>query len=232
MSSADQPKPKIHAVAGWRRVLLWPVGLLIKLWSRTLRIEGDAPSAALMSDTTGPVVFTLWHNRLFVAGEVYRRYRRGKRLYALVSASKDGAWLAAFFETMGMRTVRGSSSRFGREALHALVAQARAGHDIGITPDGPRGPCYELKGGSLLVARQAGAPTIVFGARFSRAWRAASWDGFYVPLPFSRVRFFAERVTPEELADGQAAVLRLQQRLVDLNPDTKPHPRAARAAAN
>lgn len=231
----DTPTPAsrrdVHFLAGWRRVVLWPIGFLLRVWSRTLRIETDEKSHALISAQGEPIVFTLWHNRLFVAGEVYRRVRGGKRLYALISASKDGAWLAAFFETLGMYTVRGSSSKLGREALHGLVAQVRAGHDAGITPDGPRGPCYELKGGSLLVARAANAPTILFGAKFSRAWRAGSWDGFYVPLPFSRVVYSVERLEAAELADGATAAARMQERLNAINPDTKPHPRAQRAKA-
>ena len=31
----------------------------------------------------------------------------------------------------------------------------RAGCDAGITPDGPRGPVYEMKAGALVVARRA-----------------------------------------------------------------------------
>jgi len=51
-----------------------------------------------------------------------------------VSASKDGAWLDAFFSQVGIRTVRGSSHHLGREAVGVLVARLRAVMDIGITP--------------------------------------------------------------------------------------------------
>jgi lysophospholipid acyltransferase (LPLAT)-like uncharacterized protein len=136
-----------------------------------------------------------------------------------VSASQDGAWLTAFFSLAGLRTVRGSSSRLGREAASALVDTLRAGHDIVITPDGPRGPCYELKPGAVIVSRRTRAPMLLIGGEFSSAWRLRSWDRFYVPKPFSRVRMRCEIVTADQLADRDAAIGMLRERLLALNPD-------------
>ena len=59
---------------------------------------------------------------------IYRRYRRGRPMYALVSASKDGAWLDAFFSLIGRQTVRGTSNKLGREAATALEAARIASH--------------------------------------------------------------------------------------------------------
>lgn len=213
------PQPRIHAIAGWRRALLWPLGLLVRLWCRTLRIALDTPSRALMARIDRAAVFTLWHNRLFIAAEIYRRFRQGKHLYALVSASKDGAWLSAFFDVVGMRTVRGSSSRFGREALHSLAEKLQSGQDIGITPDGPRGPCYDLKGGGIILARRTGATTILVGMRYAHAWRLPSWDGFYLPYPFSKVTVVAEEWTAERLAERTDPIGAMRARLLAMNPD-------------
>ena len=95
-----------------------------------------------------------------VAAEILRRYRQGRTPYALVSASQDGAWLTAFFSLMGLRAVRGSSSRLGREAASDLVEVMRAGYDIGITPDGPRGPCYVVQEGVISTAQLTGMPIV------------------------------------------------------------------------
>ncbi len=210
---------RVHAIAGWRRGLLWPLGLLVRVWCRTLRLEADPASRALLGRTDCAAVFTLWHNRLFIAAELYRRFRRGKRLFALVSASKDGAWLAAFFEVVGLHTVRGSSSRFGREALHSLAEKLRDGEDVGITPDGPRGPCYDLKGGGIILARKTGAATILVGMRFQCAWRLPSWDRFYLPCPFSRIEVRVEEWDHQRLAAGDEALTAVRTRLLELNPD-------------
>mgnify|MGYP000968269755 FL=1 len=95
----------------------------------------------------------------------------------------------------------------------------RAGHDIGITPDGPRGPCYELKPGSVIVTRRARSPMLLVGGEFTSAWRLRSWDRFYLPKPFSRVRMRCEVVPAEQLADRDAALSLLHERLIALNPD-------------
>ena len=175
-----------------------------------------------------PVAIVLWHNRLFLAAEIVRRFRVGRPAYALVSASQDGAWLTAFFSLAGMRTVRGSSSRLGREAASALVETLRDGYDIGITPDGPRGPCYEVKPGGVIVTRRARAPMLLVGGEFESAWRLRSWDRFFIPKPFSRVRMRCELITVDQLADRDASIAMLQRRLLALNPDPAPRPAARR----
>jgi lysophospholipid acyltransferase (LPLAT)-like uncharacterized protein len=202
-------------------VLLWPFGLLLKLWGMTLRFELSAEDWRNYTKKDEPVALVLWHNRLFLAAEIVRRFRQGRPAYALVSASQDGAWLTAFFSLTGMRTVRGSSSRLGREAATALVEVLRAGHDVGITPDGPRGPCYDLKPGGVIVARRTRAPVLLIGAEFASAWRLRSWDRFYVPWPFSRVRMRCELVTADQLADRDAAIEMLRARLLAINPDQR-----------
>jgi len=217
--AATAPSAVVHEISGWRSVLAWPFAMLMKLWGMSLRFDTTPEDVTNYMKCDEPVVMVLWHNRLFLAAEIVRRYRRGRIPHALVSASQDGAWLTAFFSLVGLRTVRGSSSRFGREAASELVGIMRAGHDIGLTPDGPRGPCYEMKPGVIIVPRRTGAPLLLIGGGFSSAWRLRSWDRFYVPLPFSRVRMHCELVTNDQLADRDAAAARIQARLLALNPD-------------
>ena len=236
-SAASAPAPAsagagaVHEISGWRRALLWPFGLLLKLWGRSLRFEASPEDLRAYMKKDVPVAIVLWHNRLFLAAEIVRRYRQGRPAYALVSASQDGAWLTAFFSLAGMRTVRGSSSRLGREAATALVEVLKAGYDVGITPDGPRGPLYELKPGSIIVARRARAPMLLVGAEFESAWRLRSWDRFCIPKPFSRVRMRCEVITSDQLADREASAAAIQTRLLVLNPEPEnggPTPAAIR----
>jgi hypothetical protein len=63
----------------------------------------------------------------------------------------------------------------------------RKGHDIGVTPDGSRGPCYEAKSGALLVARLTKSPILFLSFEFGWSFKLKSWDRFRVPLPFSKV---------------------------------------------
>jgi lysophospholipid acyltransferase (LPLAT)-like uncharacterized protein len=219
--STPLPKPEIqiHGLRGWRRHALWPLGWLMRLWGRSLRLETSPEALRNLNKIDEPVAFTLWHNRLFVTAEIFHRYRRGRPVYGLVSASQDGAWLEAFFSLVGIRAVRGSSSKLGREAVTALVEVMRAGNDIGITPDGPRGPLYEFKAGGLIVARRVRAPLLLLGCAFESSWQLRSWDRFYLPRPFSRVRVYCEEVPALAMADREASIVALQARLLAMNPD-------------
>ena len=219
-TTASDPHSQVQHISGWRRLVMWPFGLLVRTWIATLRLDETPQDVANFTKCDQPVAMVLWHNRLFLAALIYRRYRRGRPMYALVSASKDGAWLDAFFSLIGLRTVRGSSHRLGREAATALVEVLRDGKDVGITPDGPKGPIYEVKPGALIVTRRTKTPILLIGAEFASAWRLRkAWDKFYLPKPFSRVRMRCELIPVEELTDRDAATARIQARLLEIKPD-------------
>jgi len=161
------------------------------------------------------VVF--WHCWLFIASEGHRRFRGKQPTYGLVSASKDGAWLAAFFELVGLHSVRGSSSRRGREALQELREVLAAGNDVALTPDGPRGPMFSFKPGAAILARRSGVRLLLVGVRCPTAWSAKSWDQFRVPLPFSRITLRSEFVSPQELPEDLSECAEvLRNRLIAL----------------
>jgi lysophospholipid acyltransferase (LPLAT)-like uncharacterized protein len=222
--STPSRHPDIHGLRGWRRLALWPLGLLTRMWGRSLHIAVSPETLRNLRKIDEPVAFTLWHNRLFITAEVFRRYRQGRPIYGLVSPSKDGAWLEAFFSLVGIRAVRGSSHKLGREAVTALVEVMKAGNDIGITPDGPRGPIYEFKAGGLIVARRVQAPLLLLGCAFESSWQLGSWDRFHLPRPFSRVHVYCEEVPCTALGDREASATALQARLLTMSPDTKdPH---------
>jgi lysophospholipid acyltransferase (LPLAT)-like uncharacterized protein len=210
---------KVHAIRGWRRLALMPLGWFVRLWGASLRFEVSPESLKNLTKIDEPVAFVVWHNRLFITTEIFRRYRQGRPIYALVSASKDGSWLDAFFSLVGMHTVRGSSSRLGREAVTSLVTVMREGNDIAITPDGPRGPRYDFKAGGLIVARRAHAPILLIGGKYDSAWQLRSWDGFYLPKPFSCVHLCCELVHNSELADRDTSAEQLRVRMLAMNPD-------------
>ncbi len=209
----------VNEVTGWRWLLLWLLAALLRVWGRTLRFQADPATLERLTKCDEPVAIVLWHNRLFLSAEMFRRYRTRRKVYGLVSASKDGAWLAAFYRLIGIIPVRGSSSNFGREAGRALIEVMRQGHDIGITPDGPRGPMYTVEPGVLVVTRRLHAPMVLMGAQFTRAWRLRSWDRFYIPVPFSRI-IMHSAVLPARTSDrdkpGPEAV---RAALLAVNPD-------------
>ena len=131
-----------------------------------------------------PVIFVFWHGQLLPLVH----YHRKEGIVVLVSEHDDGEYITRVIRRNGFGAVRGSSTRGGTRGLRALVRAARAGHDLALTPDGPRGPAGELKPGALAVARVTGLPLIPMAVAASPAWRLSSWDAFLVPRPFSRIR--------------------------------------------
>ncbi len=204
---------------GLNRLALWLLALVVKAWGSTLRMVADYETLRRLTYSEHPAAIVIWHNRLFLSAEIFARYRTRRPVYGLVSASKDGAWLAAFYQMIGLQPVRGSSSNLGREAAQLLIARMREGGDVGITPDGPRGPMYTLEPGVLVVTRRNDAPMVLVGAEFGPAWRLRSWDRFYVPLPFSRVRMRCT-VLPSRKPDGEKwSAEEVRAALLALNPD-------------
>ena len=204
---------------GWRRLVVWLLALMLRIWGRTLRMEADAETRARLTQSDVPAAVVIWHNRLFLSAEIFRRYRFKRRVYGLVSASKDGAWLAAFYHMIGLTPVRGSSSNHGREAAKLLIEVMQAGHDIGITPDGPRGPLYTVEPGVLVVTRRANAVLVLVGGEYTRAKRLKSWDRFYIPWPFSRVKMRCIVLLPTRADGTKLSADEVRAALLAINPD-------------
>jgi len=185
-SSAQKRSVKKLGFLSW--LFLLPIGFIVRIWGRTLRFRfrSDA-ERKILEDQTVPMVILLWHNRLFPASEIYRRYRSHREVFGLISASNDGAWLAAFFGILGINAVRGSRHFRGTTALRSILGKLSEGNDVAVTPDGSRGPCYEIKPGALLLSKMAKSPVLLLVPNFKQAWRLKSWDKFYLPKPFSSI---------------------------------------------
>jgi lysophospholipid acyltransferase (LPLAT)-like uncharacterized protein len=182
----DRPKdlPDSPAVVPWYHwVWVIPAAMILRLWLATLRVHSNVKS---IDDRAGPVVILLWHDKLFTSSLI-ANHHFSRPITALISTSKDGAWLVAFFRVMGLTAVRGSSNKRGAAALIALTRTMRRGNHTGITPDGPKGPAYKFKTGAIALARLTHSPFVILGIQYRHCWRLRSWDRFALPMPFSRV---------------------------------------------
>lgn len=129
-------------------------------------------------------IYCFWHGRILFMPFLKPR---GRRISALISRHGDGAVIASMLARFGIGTVRGSSSRGGATALRELLALTAAGHNIAITPDGPRGPHQVAAAGAIWLAAQSGLPVIPVSGTSTRRKHAKSWDAFTLPLPFGRI---------------------------------------------
>lgn len=128
-------------------------------------------------------IFSLWHGQLLPL----LAHHRDEGARVLISEHRDGEIIARIAESLGFRTVRGSTTRGGARALLAMCDALERGEEIAITPDGPRGPAHVFAPGALIAAHRAGVPIVPVGVAVSSAWRLRSWDAFAIPKPFTRV---------------------------------------------
>jgi lysophospholipid acyltransferase (LPLAT)-like uncharacterized protein len=160
---------------------------MIRLISSTLRWRLHDPSGVATSPPEHSMIWTFWHNRIFVLPTVYHKYLKTRKGAVLTSASRDGEIIAAVIARFGCDAVRGSSSRRGLAALLGLKEWIQDGYDVAIVPDGPRGPRYRLGPGAVKLAELTGAAILPVRIEYGSAWVFKSWDRFQLPKPFTTV---------------------------------------------
>ena len=177
---------------------------LVRLLAATWRYRtvGDAPVAERRTARV-PTIFAFWHGHMLPL--LY--WHRDEGVALLVSSHGDGEMIARVARGFGYRTVRGSSSRGATGALRGIVRTLSDGIDVGITPDGPRGPAREFSAGAAVASYEARTPIILVAVSATRTWRLRSWDRFMIPKPFARVTiaYDAPRTVTAETAREAAA---------------------------
>lgn len=176
--------------------------MLIRALHASWRVQviNDAGWRALRADGR-PFVFALWHGQMLPLVAQHRS--QGIRI--LISEHRDGELIASIAERLGLASIRGSTTRGGTRALLALCDALVHGHEVAVTPDGPRGPARDFASGAVVAANRAGAPIVAIGVGTDRAWRLASWDRFMIPKPFARVTIAYSDPLFVNAADGRTA---------------------------
>jgi len=193
---------------------------VLQLWVRTLRYEIDDRAGVVGKPADQNYIGALWHNRLLIFPFVLRRFFSNRHGAALISASRDGDLLADAITRFGFDVVRGSSSRLGASAILQLADVLASGGDVVITPDGPRGPAYELGPGIIYLAQKSRAAVLPVNMEYSSCWRLKSWDRFILPRPFAKICVIIgqpHRVRSTNTVDDfEAERLRLQDAMMAL----------------
>jgi lysophospholipid acyltransferase (LPLAT)-like uncharacterized protein len=159
--------------------------LLLRFWKFTMRFEERGRENVDRFWSAGEhVIVAFWHDRLIMLPFVYRG---PKGIRVLISSSRDGELIARTIGRFGLEAVRGSSTRGGAEARDVLEDALAGGYDVGITPDGPKGPRHIAKAGVVQLAQATGRPVVPLLMSSARGKRLRSWDRFLVPMPFDHV---------------------------------------------
>lgn len=166
----------------WMFVIL--AGFLKLLRKLFYRVEIIDPGDVIHASR--PVVGVTWHNRLLFFPAVFPR-EVCKKTVAVVSASRDGQYIADLIKCFGLRSARGSSSKGGAHAQLEASRALKEGNHVSFTPDGPRGPRYHMSKGPVHLASLHGVPIVPVAINASRYWECCSWDRFQIPKPFCKL---------------------------------------------
>jgi lysophospholipid acyltransferase (LPLAT)-like uncharacterized protein len=167
------------------RILSAIGGAVVKLIGKTyrFRVVGMEKLEAAKSGGRN-VVLAGWHSHMLLGAY----HLRGRRICSLASPSPDGEYAARIVKGLGWEFVRGDSDNRPARAIIDLMHKAKEGYDIAMVVDGPMGPAFRAKPGTIYLAQKLGFPIIlvVGDARPKKVFEKA-WDKFIMPYPFSKV---------------------------------------------
>lgn len=182
LASQSHDKPRYER---WSfKLQTWLIHKLIKAISCTLRVRYTGADHVPSSQ----FLLAVWHGELMFAPRAYFAQTQ-RPISAIISDHKDGEYLAQVLARFSIAGIRGSSSRGGAKAMINAIKAYKAGKNIAITPDGPRGPRHSVARGLGALAEKLDAPILVLTIRPERCWRLRTWDQFFIPKPFSQIEF-------------------------------------------
>ena len=197
-----EPRGATNRLTGVQRVaaLLGPMLLRVLYSTWRVREINDAGWRTLRAQQR-PFIFALWHGQLLPL--VVQHRSQGIRI--LISEHRDGEIIAQIAERLGLASIRGSTTRGAARALLAMCDALVSGHEVAVTPDGPRGPARSFASGAIVAAHRSGAPIVAIGVSVSSAWHLRSWDAFMIPKPFARVTIAYSDPMSVEAPNSRAA---------------------------
>lgn len=160
--------------------------LYIRFLRRSMRIEFRGVQVLdQVREASGSYILAFWHSRFVLMPYAYP----DQRIVVLASSHRDSRMLGNILTRFGLVRVEGSSTRGGTAGLRALLRKVREGYDVGITPDGPKGPRRQVKEGVIATARFTGLPVVPVTFSAASGRRLRSWDRTMLPRPFTRGLF-------------------------------------------
>jgi lysophospholipid acyltransferase (LPLAT)-like uncharacterized protein len=178
--------------------------LLIRFLYLTNKKNFEAPE----SITDEPVLFACWHGELLMLPYLYKYYRKKPHAKVLISPHFDGELISRTIKYFGLGTLAGSSDKNPARVLIQAIKSIKEGYDIGITPDGPKGPRHEVADGIIIMAQKTKAKIVLVEIKPSKFWQLNSWDRFTIPKPFGILNYYASsEIDVSDMALEDARVL-------------------------
>ncbi|MCD6432939.1 MAG: lysophospholipid acyltransferase family protein [Sulfurimonas sp.] len=138
-----------------------------------------------------PTIFACWHGELLMLPYLYSHYRKTPHAKVLISSHFDGELISKTIKYFGLGTLAGSSNRNAARVLIQGIKTIKEGYDIGITPDGPKGPRHKVADGIIVMAQKTKAKIVLVEIKPTKYWQLNSWDRFTIPKPFGVLHYYS-----------------------------------------
>jgi lysophospholipid acyltransferase (LPLAT)-like uncharacterized protein len=155
----------------------------------TLRMEYANKSPLDDASLKGSgLIICFWHSRLLMMPFA----KKWGPIKVLISRHRDGEFIAQVIQFFNVGTIRGSYKKMSISSLREIIGNLRAGIDIAITPDGPKGPRYTVKSGVIDLARLSGKTIVpvTYGAGKKKLFNHGT--GSSSPTLFRKLSSFGE----------------------------------------
>jgi len=160
---------------------------LLMLSCRVIKIEGRERERAAINKSGGGAIYVTWHQRM----PYHSHYFGSRHATVMISQSRDGEYVSRAAKWLGFKSVRGSSTRGGPNAVKEMIQKINEGEIGGMLADGPVGPARVAKMGSVIMAKDTQAPLIPILWSADRCWILNSWDRYLIPKPFARIVLYS-----------------------------------------
>ncbi|PAF44686.1 lysophospholipid acyltransferase family protein [Helicobacter sp. 11S02596-1] len=134
-----------------------------------------------------------WHGEFLMMPFAYLKIRKQPKICVISSRHFDGELMVKLYGYFGFHTIRGSTNKGGDKGGARVLAESfrhlRAGWDMGITPDGPKGPYHHIADGVVAMAQKTGVGISAWRCFPSRYYELNTWDKFRIPKPFSCIDY-------------------------------------------
>ena len=135
-------------------------------------------------------IVSMWHGDLLMQPYNYQNFKPKGTVKGIISEHRDGEAIRKTVEYLGIGSLSGSSTRGGAKALIGAIKSLKNGIDIAITPDGPKGPIYNVADGIVMIAQKTNSKILPLSCVPSKYWQLSSWDKFVIPKPFGQIDFY------------------------------------------
>jgi lysophospholipid acyltransferase (LPLAT)-like uncharacterized protein len=191
------------------KMIAYSARALMRLVMMTCRYKIEGLEHFVTAAKKNKCILSVYHNRVALIPEIMSHFAPEFTYAGFVSNSRDGEIIATITNSYKIGQTIRISHDAKADGLKKMITHLKFGKDVVVvTPDGPKGPVYQVKPGIALAAYESSANVVPMCWEASRFFRLRSWDKMILPKPFSTISVTFGR--PVTLKDPDPAPIEKQ----------------------